>query len=112
MPGIARQFEPQITRTHDQGRAETPIGNRAGDRAHEGGRAAGTQSPAGNSRRCDERPARRGRAQPAADPELAQAFYRLDHGSSDELNRATGYFSGDLKSSASHVQAHYSGPTN
>ncbi|WP_210252207.1 hypothetical protein, partial [Microvirga tunisiensis] len=42
---------------------------------------------------------------------LAQAFYRLAHGSPDEFIRAIGYFSGRLKSSASRVPPHYSGPT-
>jgi hypothetical protein len=35
----------------------------------------------------------------------------LAHGSPDEFIRAIGYFSGRLKSSASRVQPHYSGPT-
>jgi hypothetical protein len=35
----------------------------------------------------------------------------LAHGSPDEFIRAIGYFSGRLKSSASRVPPHYSGPT-
>jgi hypothetical protein len=50
-------------------------------------------------------------AWPAADPELAQTFCCLPHCSPDQLIRATRYFSGRLKSSASPVQSHYSGPT-
>jgi hypothetical protein len=46
-----------------------------------------------------------------ADPELDQALCGLAYGSSDQLISATGYFSSHLKSNASPVPTHYSGPT-
>ena len=55
--------------------------------------------------------ARGGRAQSQTDPELAQAFCRLAHGSPDGFIRAIGYFPGRLKSKRRLVQPHYSGPT-
>jgi hypothetical protein len=96
----------------DQTGAETPVRDRADDRTHEGGRAAGTQLPAGSSRRCHECAARSGRAQSAADPELAQTFCGLVHCGSSELTHATGYCRSDPEPSPSVTKPHCSGPTS
>jgi len=95
---------------HDQAETETPLRDRADARAHKGRGEAGTQSPARSFGRRHKCAAGGRRAQSAADPDLAPAYCRLAHGSSEQFIRATGYFSGRLNSSASRVP-HYSGST-
>ena len=94
----------------DQARTATPVRDRADDRAHEGGRALGRNHLLGS-------------AGDAINALLVAAGHNLRLilnwlrlfvawlCGPDQFIRATGYFSGRLKSSTSLVLPHYSGPT-
>ncbi|ANY82212.1 hypothetical protein BB934_28135 (plasmid) [Microvirga ossetica] len=81
------------------------------DRAHEGGRAAGTQLPARSCGRRHECAAGGNRAQSQTDPELAQTSFRLAHGSPAGFIHAIGYCPRTLECNRHLIKRHCSGPT-